>query len=122
MDGDVTYIDIEENNPWWTNRLTGFRWESSFDADQVEYAVVSATEAITDTGSSCIVGPSGEVDYIVNTIINKVAETTTVYTQEGWGNIFACPAENDLPKFEFLFGGHWFEVLPEDYLVDASLA
>ena len=122
MDGDVTYIDIEENNPWWTNRLTGFRWESSFDADQVEYAITTSNTAITDTGSSCIVGPAEEVDYIYNTIIAAVAETTVVYEHDSWGHIFSCPAENTLPKFEFLFGGHWFEVLPEDYLVDASYA
>ena len=44
-----------------------------------------------------------------------------VYEDDGWGYIFNCPADDsDLPSFEFLYGGYWFEVLPEDYLIDIS--
>ena len=32
MDGPVTYIDIQDENSWWTSQLTGMRWESSFDS------------------------------------------------------------------------------------------
>ena len=78
MDGDPIYIDIQDENLWWTEQLVGFRWSADFDADQIEYEITSATDAITDTGSSCIVGPSGEIDYIKNTILNVIAETTTV--------------------------------------------
>lgn len=120
MDGSPIYIDIQDENPWWTEQLTGFRWEASFDADQVEYAITSATDAITDTGSSCIVGPSAEVDYITNTILTEIAKTKTVEAHNGWGALFECPVIADMPKFELMYGGYWFEVLPEDYLVDVG--
>jgi len=123
MDGDPIYIDIQDENLWWTEQLVGFRWSAEFDADQIEYEITSATDAITDTGSSCIVGPSGEIDYIKNTILNVIAETTTVETHAGWDYLFECPSSLDgLPSFEMLYGGYWFEVLPEDYLIDVSLA
>lgn len=123
MDGSPIYIDIQDENLWWTEQLVGMRWEASFDADQVEYAITSATNAITDTGSSCIVGPASEVDFIVNTIIGVVNGLVSDLTEDsGWGYVFTCPNVADLPKFELMYGGYWFEVLPEDYLVDVGLA
>lgn len=52
---DTVYIDIIDNNIWWTNHITGIRWGSEMN-DATEYATES-TEALTDTGSSCIIGP-----------------------------------------------------------------
>jgi len=120
MNGSPIYIDIEDEDLWWTEQLVGFRWEASFDSDQVEYAITSATKAITDTGSSCIVGPSGEVDYIRNTILTEIAKTKTVEAHNGWDALFECPDLAGMPKFELMYGGYWFEVLPEDYLVDVG--
>lgn len=43
-------------------------------------------------------------------------------TDSGWGFLFTCPNTADMPTFELMYGGYWFEVLPEDYLVDVGLA
>ena len=73
---------------------------------------------MTDTGTSCIIGPTGETDAIINNILNQLPK---VYTDSSWGYIFECPAsDNDLPGFEFLFGDYWFEVHPSDYIIDIS--
>jgi len=53
----VVYLDILDENPWWTQKITGFRWGDDWD-DDTEYKIPSA-EAITDTGTSCIAGPPG---------------------------------------------------------------
>ena len=46
---------------------------------------------------------------------------TTVYEYDGWGYLFDCLDDiSDLPSFEMLYGGYWFEVLPEDYIVEVS--
>ena len=84
MQEDPVYITIQDDNPWWTEQLIGFRWEADFDPLQTEYAITSATDAITDTGSSCIVGPSAEVDYIKDTILTKLSETVEIYANSGW--------------------------------------
>ena len=31
------YIDIQDENLWWTEQLVGFRWSADFDAEQTEY-------------------------------------------------------------------------------------
>ena len=52
---DLIWIDIIDNDIWWTEYVTGVRWGPEMN-DPVEYAVDS-TKGLTDTGSSCIIGP-----------------------------------------------------------------
>ena len=52
---DLIYIDVIDNTEWWTEYVTGVRWGPAMN-DPIEYAVTSY-EALTDTGSSCILGP-----------------------------------------------------------------
>ena len=66
---DLIYIDIIDNNIWWTEYVTGVRWGDSL-GDPTEYYVES-TEGLTDTGSSCIIGPYGPVATIRNTILRS---------------------------------------------------
>ena len=117
MDGSVTYINIESSNPWWTAQLEGFRWTANMD-DTAEYAIKTGDYALTDTGTSCIIGPADEVDVIRNSILETM---DIVYEDTNWGYIFACPADySTMPAFDFLFGGYWLNVLAEDYIIDVS--
>ena len=50
---DIVWLDVINNDRWWTNYITGFKWGSQ---DPVLYSFVK-TKAFTDTGSSCIIGP-----------------------------------------------------------------
>ena len=102
----ITWLTIESSNFWWTQQLTGFKWDSAVSGvtDTTEYAITSATEALTDTGSSCIVGPSAEADSIRNTILNTLSET---FETSGWDYNFDCAAATDMPSFSFLYGGYW---------------
>jgi len=61
MNGSVAYIPIKSENNWWSADLTGLRWNR--DSSQ-EYAIQTGNYALTDTGSTCIVGPASEVDRI----------------------------------------------------------
>ena len=42
------------------------------------------------------------------------------FVDKSWGNVFSCKylREGKLPKIEFEYGGYWFEVLPDDYVID----
>jgi len=116
MDGSPIYISIESSNLWWSAALTGFRWDSSMD-DQNEYAISEGDYALTDTGSSCIIGPP-EAGVILRNIISRFPK---VYEDNGWGYIFDCPADySDYPSFELLYGGYWFEVKAEDYIIQLT--
>lgn len=121
MNGSVAYMDILSENNWWSQNLTGFRWHeasSSMVGDATEYALTAAPEALTDTGSSCIFGPSSEIFPIRNTILNLLP---SIQDAIGWDYIFQCPGNiNDLPVFEFLYGGYWMQIRPEDYILDVS--
>ena len=54
---DIVWIDSTSHGGWWTNYVTGWRWANS----ETEYAVTRRW-ALTDTGSSCILGPAETVD------------------------------------------------------------
>ena len=56
------------------------------------------------------------MDYIRNTILNLIPN---VETHTSWDYQFDCAdsTATALPSFELHFGGYWFEVLPEDYVI-----
>jgi len=107
-------MSIKSDNYHWTNTITGIRWKTNSN-DKTEYKFTEKN-ALTDTGSSCIIGPASEVNYFKNTILNMIPN---VETHSSWSYQFDCSdsSATALPSFELLFGGYWFEVLPEDYII-----
>ena len=94
----------------WSNYVSGMRWKES----GVEYENVKKQWAFTDTGSSCIEGPTDVTNFIIEGIKEKVQ--TTITEDDELGPTFKCDEVQNLPVFELQFGGYWFEVRPEDYL------
>ena len=71
-------------------------------------------EGITDTGSSCIVGPTEEVLAIIEMLVLHLS----YYADHvNWKYMFYCSEIPNLPNLNILFGGYWFEVRPVDYAV-----
>ena len=66
---------------------------------------------MTDTGTSCIAGPSRFTDYILETIYD-----TRKYIFWQGDNSLDCSKKSELPSFDLLFGGYWFRVNVEDYV------
>ena len=113
MEGEVVYIDSLENQPYWTSNVTAYRFHNSFDGFKSERGMSSgANLSITDTGSSCIIGPADEMEFIISTIINHIALENEVTVDDYWGYTFECQSTADQPILELLFGG----------LLDASFA
>lgn len=110
---DITWISIESENYWWTNKVTGFRWGDDW-SDDTEYAIPEL-EGFTDTGTSCISGPSASINSFMGTILNTSGSTEM---DDSWDYIFNCSDKDDMPSFELLFGDFWMKVTPEDYIVD----
>ena len=84
--------------------------------DDTEYSIESM-DALTDTGTSCIIGPSTAIFSIRNQILNTV---DNVESNESWSYTFPCSESSKMPSFELLYGGYWMEVFAEDYIIDIS--
>ena len=56
------YINIESNDYWWSSKVTGIRWKTNHEDLTTEFKIDS-TKGLTDTGSSCIIGPKADVEY-----------------------------------------------------------
>ena len=96
---------------FWATDITGFKWGAEYPTDTTEYKL-TGTYANHDSGSSCIMGPTVQINYILNTILSLF---NTVKTDSQWGTVFPCSEKSKLPSFELLVGGYWFKVLAEDY-------
>ena len=108
----MVFIPSIATNPWWSNTVSGIRFDPAFDP--IEYSIPDYP-GITDTGSSCILGPPEPVATIRSWILGTAS---TVQEDDQWEQLFDCSEIANMPKFEILFGDYWFEVLPEDYVTD----
>ena len=109
-ESDIVWINSTSVGGWWTANVTGWRYTGSSN----EIGLTS-TAAITDTGSSCLYGPSS----VVNTVIEDATALLTGPTSTNlyWGTIFECAQTATMPSFDILFGDHWFTVQGKDYVV-----
>jgi len=108
--GTPLYIDVVDNDPWWSATLNGIYFED----DPSTLYMIDAKPALTDSGSSLISGPYAEVMGI-----RKILKTylSTFYNVSGWGPIFPCSDRSNMPNFYLSYGDYWFQVRPEDYAV-----
>ena len=115
--GDVVYID-SESSEWWKNQVTGFRWGPEHD-DDTEYVITPGDDDITDTGTSCILGPRRYMKYIRSVILNKFSSDNRLrFSSWKRDYIFDCSLADEMPSFDLLYGDYWFQVNPEDYVVN----
>ena len=55
---DIVWLDIIpeiDQQPWWTNKINGIRWDEKMGNKAL---ALDETSAFTDTGTSCIMGPA----------------------------------------------------------------
>ena len=110
---DIIWIPIEDNDYWWTAKVQGLRWGSLMN-DSAEYMLTEA-DALTDTGTSCIIGPSSEVNSIRNAML---ALSSDVQSDSSWDYTYPCSDAANMAGFEMLYGGYWMDVTAEDLSID----
>lgn len=82
---NVVYITNQSGQYYWREQVTGVRWTTNA-TDKTEYKITTAN-ALTDTGASCISGPTREIEFLQNTILNAIiAEKGTVETSSSSWN------------------------------------
>ena len=68
---DLVYMDVIDDTPFWTEYVTGIRFETGVDSNgdlTYESYSIPASKSETDSGSSCIIGPTK----YINTIRDKI--------------------------------------------------
>ena len=112
---DILWLSILSEDYWWSQYITGFKWGSTMN-DSTEHKI-DTISALTDTGTSCIIGPTSAIASIRNTILNLA---TNVSTSSSWDYLFDCSSKSSFPEFELLYGGYWFKVTADDYTIEVS--
>ena len=82
-ESDIVWITSTEIGGWWTNTVTGWRYTGLSTTD---YTALPTKMALTDTGSSCILGVASAIDAIKALAFSKVSTTA----DSGWGYYFPC--------------------------------
>jgi hypothetical protein len=106
----IVWLPVVEDDKWWTNYISGFRWGN----DDPNLYKLETKKVFTDTGTSCLIGPSLELGWVKSNLLNMVSQ---YYTNGEWGQVFSCSEIATLPSLFFLIGNYWFEVMPKDYIV-----
>lgn len=107
---DLIWITADSQYQHWTSTVGGMKWSGT---DTVPVTFTNQV-GLTDTGSSCIVGPRASIEPIQTTIYNKI---TNKVANSNWDYIFSCSQINNLDSFFLQYGDYWFEIRPQDYIV-----
>jgi len=110
MSGPMTWVDVSEEG-YWQFKFTDFAVDGKATGLCDRYGE-RGCQAVLDTGSSLMMGPSYDLGKVLR-MINFGNDTTT-----------NCTAKTKFPKLGFIIEGKTFEMEPEDYMdrqYDATL-
>jgi hypothetical protein len=93
-------------NFWWTNYVEGIM------IDDLEYAVTKDF-GMTSTRSACTYVPRDYFERILAKLFKKNVKYSL--NEEGFAEV-DCDVTQFLPSIEILFGGYWFQMLPEHFI------
>jgi hypothetical protein len=110
MSGPMTWVDVSEEG-YWQFKFADFTVNGKETGICKRYGE-RGCQAVLDTGSSLMMGPSYDLGKVLR-MINFGNDTTT-----------NCTAKTQFPKLGFMIEGKLFEMEPDDYMdreTDASL-
>lgn len=99
--GDITYVPLKAAT-YWEITLDGLQYGST------QYVPTGGQNAIVDSGTSILTGPSDVVKSIAESIGAKMVVANEY--------MVACDAPN-LPNLDFTINGNVYSLAPSDYLI-----
>lgn len=112
---ELVEMDALENF-WWAQTITGLKFGSGSSASSFS---ISSDFCMTDTGTSLVYIPESMYNNVMNRILQDVDPNAYQVNDD---EVLALCEPNLFPKFSVRYGGYWAEILPEDYILDVSLA
>jgi len=109
--GELTYVPVTNKGYWQftLDRIRILKTKVGTNVKKGRTLCAGGCQAIADTGSSLIVGPTSDV----NVINNRIGAVN-----DGQGSaVVNCNRISKLPKINFILGGKKFSLTSEDYIV-----
>lgn len=111
---ELVWLDTIPNDFWWSNFITGVEMRSIDDSLKI-LRVDPAQKFLTDSGTSCTYFPEPYFSVILDAI---KAELPNWFLDQ-YGDVgLPCEEMRNAPTISFEMGDYWFEMLPEDYVID----
>lgn len=104
------------DNFWWAQSITGLKFGEGESALAFS---IPAEFCMTDTGTSLVYIPESMFNTFINRLLENVDEN--IYQADGDDILTLCQPSS-YPTISILYGSYWAEILPEDYVLDVSLA
>ena len=67
----ILWFNVNQNSYYWTNTVYGLKWGDRSSNPGQEIVYTTPITGLTDTGTSCIIGPKAQIDVIFNEAISK---------------------------------------------------
>ena len=109
-------IPVVENDPWWTNYVTGFRLGDTL----VDTWGVEPKLAFTDSGTSCLHMDSNTFDFFIKELEKHSTHGLNQDSSSGQYRLNNCQDKGSMPNVSLLYGGHWFEMFVDDYIYESK--
>lgn len=111
---EMAWLDVVNEDFWWTNFISGIQFTFPGKGKTLSLSL-KETLAMTDTGTSCTYFPT----LIYEPIMTIFKELVSGWFIDKYGDLgIPCANIPEMPKINFLYGGIWLEMSPEDYIIE----
>jgi len=104
------------NNFWWAQNINGLKFGDGASASSFS---IASDFCMTDTGTSLVYIPESMYNNVIDRVLEDVS--ADVY-QINDDEVLSLCEPTLFPKISVRYGGYWAEILPEDYILDVSIA
>mmetsp|Transcript_39591 Transcript_39591/g.51877 ORF Transcript_39591/g.51877 Transcript_39591/m.51877 type:complete len:127 (+) Transcript_39591:805-1185(+) len=110
---DMVELAVVENDPFWTNYVTGFRLGDSL----IQAWSIEPKLAFVDSGTSCLFMDPVTFQFFINRL-STFTENGVSLNQEDQYELNDCKDRDKMPSVSLMYGDHWFTMFVADYVYE----